>query len=279
MKIEIDADDVVTLDDEDVLTVFETVSNGLLDGTGRLITCCPLLRGNIGPDVLVVCEKFFSAFALTVDTIKIEFEILGAVDVRRRVAGTNGPWTTIKSGYTGAVLLDRLRDGNLIPNLKYEYQFRPAGYEVWSDSDDAWLTQTFGRDVLAGDRAENVADAFSVHAKNYLKNKTLDCDFGSAEILSGEEKRLNIPEAVFVAEIILGEENAGGVTGETVSAWNVAGLEPPGQRPKNSEYLAYTNITLDVAIDNDSHFLPDRQKQKTLENHYALFSVTCYDAV
>lgn len=185
MKLTLGEGESLFLDEGETLTVYELDAAAALDGgaapegtaeeywreppatagvfgSGTLITCCEILTGYIAPTVNLLCALPFYAQAVSVFRIDVHLpSAFGPADIRRRRAdagdGTPGEWTVIAEGVNASVWHDDFtEEGPLRPNVVYEYQWRLAAegddpaLGGWSDSDPAWLTQTFDRTISIG---------------------------------------------------------------------------------------------------------------------------------
>lgn len=179
MKLVLEGDERLTLEEGDTLTVYELNAGGQADGiapegaegagywrqppaesgvfgSGTLVTCCEILSGYIAPTVNLACALPFYAQAVSVSRINVYLpSAFGPVDIRRRrLAEGEDDWQIIATGYSGAVFPDDgvTAGGQVGENTVYLYQWRLAGTDEggWSRPDPAWLTRTFDRTISVG---------------------------------------------------------------------------------------------------------------------------------
>ncbi len=75
-KLTIGVQDVMTLAETDVFQIDHLTSDGLLNGTGTLVTDCPFLSGNIDPETNILCygslpTPYFTITRLGTDSIDL----------------------------------------------------------------------------------------------------------------------------------------------------------------------------------------------------------------
>ena len=185
--------DTLQLGAKDVLEITKLTVNGSVVGYGEIITNCQYLRGreNIAETITITCSEAigFSATAISPTRIRVTLffgTTSETVDIRRRLIGSD-TWETIASDYEGTEYYDDYDGDHLDANIKYEYQWRYHGEEIWSDADPAWLTRTWGRTITVEDVISSDVNPFEIVTEDYVVYPCVDCEeYWSSAIICQE---------------------------------------------------------------------------------------------